>query len=160
MIKADQLREFRPTYRFQDGSEITLATIQGILTEAAESMEIPVSFERDEVKSGGLFNSQVDDCLVLYHPDHPNDYYRFCITVRKQGTMAFIAVNDFGNSKQLKKINTQEFMKQDRKGKQMSYKVGSMIGQSLRTLGMDKNAIAYEQNYYSALVSIFDELIS
>lgn len=160
MIKADSLREFRPTVRYRDGAGITLQTVQEAIKSCAQGMGIPVAFYADQVKSGGLFNSTVDDCIVMYHPEHQNDYFKFCIRVNRQGTYAFVAVNDFGQSKQMNKANTAEFMRQDRRGKQMSYKVGSLIGQGLRTLGSSKQKLEEEQNYYQCIFDIFDEIVS
>lgn len=160
MIKADELREFRPTVRYQNGEGITLSTVQEAIKDCAMKMGIPVAFSNDQVKSGGLFNSSVEDCIVMYHPEHERDYFRFCIRVKRQGSYAFVMVNDFGQSKQLNKANTAEFMKQDRKGQSMSYKVGSMIGQGLRTLGKSSQKLEEEQMYYQCVFDIFDEIVS
>lgn len=160
MIKADNLREFRPTVRYKDGQGITLQTVQEAIHHCAQNMGIPVAFRSDQVKSGSLFNVQVDDCIVMYHPEHPNDYFNFCVRVSKQGSYAFVAINDLGQSKQLKKANTSEFMQQDRKGKDMSYKISSMIGQGLRTMGSNKQKLEEENNYYQCIFDIFDEIVS
>lgn len=55
MIKADELREFRPVVRYRDGSNITLQTVQEALKDCAQGMGIPVAFYNDQVKSGGMF---------------------------------------------------------------------------------------------------------
>ena len=160
MIKADELREFRPTVRYQNGEGITLSTVQAAIKACAMNMGIPVAFASNQVKSGGLFNSTVEDCIVMYHPEHERDYFKFCIRVKRQGAYAFVMVNDFGQSKQMSKANTADFMKQDRKGKSMSYKVGSMIGQGLRTLGKSSQKLEEEQMYYQCVFDIFDEVVS
>ena len=123
-------------------------------------MGIPVAFYADQVKSGGLFNSSVEDCIVMYHPEHQNDYFKFCIRVGRQGTYAFVSVNDFGQSKQMNKASYAENYKADRKGKSMSYKVGSMIGQGVMTLGKSKQKLEEEQMYYQCVFDIFDEIIA
>lgn len=160
MIKADELREFRPQVRYQNGEGITLRTVQEAIKDCAMKMGIPVAFRGDQVKSGGFFNSSVEDCLVMYHPEHEKDYFKFCIRVKHQGMYAFVMINDFGQSKQMKKANTAEFMKQDRKGQSMSYKVGSMIGQGLRTLGKSSQKLEEENMYYQCVFDIFDEIVS
>lgn len=160
MIKADELREFRPQVRYQNGEGITLSTVQDAIKDCAMKMGIPVAFRGDQVKSGGLFNSSVEDCVVMYHPEHERDYFKFCIRVKRQGSYAFVMVNDFGQSKQMNKANTAEFMKQDRKGQSMSYKVGSMIGQGLRTLGKSSQKLEEENMYYQCVFDIFDEIVS
>lgn len=160
MIKDTELREFRPTVRYQNGDGITLQTVQEAIKDCAMKMGIPVAFTNDEVKSGGLFNSSTEDCLVMYHPEHERDYFRFCIRVKRQGVYAFVSINDFGQSKQMNKANTAEFMKQDRAGKDLSYQIGSMIGQGLRTLGSSKAKLEEENNYYQCIFDIFDEIVS
>jgi len=160
MIKADELREFRPQVRYPNGEGITLSTVQDAIKDCAMKMGIPVAFRGDQVKSGGLFNSSVEDCIVMYHPEHERDYFKFCIRVKRQGSYAFVMVNDFGQSKQMNKANTAEFMKQDRKGQSMSYKVGSMIGQGLRTLGKSSQKLEEENMYYQCVFDIFDEIVS
>lgn len=160
MIKADQLREFRPTVRYQSGDGITLTTLQDAIMDTADKMGIPVAFNNEQVKSGGLFNSTTEDCLVLYHPEHQNNYFKFCVRIKRQGAYAFVMINDFGQSKQMAKVNTAEFMKADRKGKDLGYKVASHIGQSIRSVGANKQKLEDENNYYQCIYDIFDEIVS
>ena len=160
MIKADTLREFRPSVRYKDGNGITLQTVQEAIKDYAQGMGVPVAFYNEQVKSGGLFNSSVEDCIVMYHPEHQNDYFKFCIRVGRQGTYAFVYVNDFGQSKQMAKADRAEFAKQDRKGKSMSYRVGSMIGSGIANIGKSKQKLEEEQRYYQCVFDIFDEIIA
>lgn len=160
MLKADSLREFRPTFRYEDGSDISLESVQTALENAANGMNIPVAFYNEQVKSGGLFNSTVEDCIVMYHPEHRNDYFKFCIRVNYQGNFAFISVNDFGQSKQMNKAGRAEAYRADRQGQSASYKIGSLIGQGLTTLGKSKQKLEEEQRYYDCIEVILDEIIS
>ncbi len=160
MIKANDLREFRPTIRYKDGNGITLQAVQDALKDCAQNIGVPVAFYADQVKSGGLIGKTIEDCVVLYHPEHQNDYFKFCIRVKYEGSYAFISVNDFGQSKQMAKADRAEFAKQDRKGKSMSYKVGSMIGQGIANIGKNKQKLEEEQMYYQCVFDIFDEIIA
>lgn len=160
MIKADELREFRPVVRYREGNDITLQTVQGALEDCASNMGISVAFYNDQVKSGGIFNKTIEDCIVLYHPDHRNDYYKVCIRVGRQGNYAFVAANDFGTSKQMKKADMAELYKADRKGKSLSYKVGSMVGQTVMSFGKSKSKLEEEKNYYACIMDMFDEIVS
>ncbi len=159
MIKIDDLREFRPKYRFEDGVDMSLEVIKEALQLEANRIGIPIAFYADQVKSGGLFTRQIEDCLVMYHPDHRNDYFTFCIRVQHQGSMAYVSVNDFGSSKQMDKFTRAELAKQDRQGKEMSYKIGSMIGSGLRNMGKSKQKLEEEQNYYDAIQCMLDRVI-
>ena len=160
MIKADELREFRPVVRYKDGSNVTLRTVQNAIQDCAQNIGIPVAFYEDEVKSGGLFNKTVENCIVLYHPEHQNDYIKICIRVEHQGTYAFVSAMDFGTSKQIKKEDQVAIYKESRKGQSMSFKVGSLIGQSITSIGRNKSRLEEEKNYYACIIDIFDEIIS
>lgn len=160
MIKADELREFRPVVRYKDGNEITLKVVQEAIEDYAKEIGIPVAFYADKVKSGGIFNKTIEDCIVLYHPEHQSDYFKICVRVDHQGSYAFVSAMDFGTSKQMKKAGQAAAYKADRKGKSMSYKVGSMIGQGITSIGRSKSKLEEEQNYYACIMDIFDEIVS
>ena len=159
MIKVDALREFRPAVCYEDGNGISLEVVQEAIRNKAQSMNLPVAFYNDQVKSGSLFNSRVEDCAVLYHPEHRNDYFSFCIRVTHQGSYAFVSINDFGQSKQIDKEDRAEWAKQDRKGKAVSYKIGSMIGEGIANIGKNKQKLEEERMYYHCVRNIFDEII-
>lgn len=160
MIKEKELREFRDTVRYSNGEGITLQTVRDAIKDCAMKMGIAVAFRSDQVKVGGLLNSTTDDCLVMYHPEHENDYFKFCIRVRRQGVYAFVSINDFGQSKQMNKAGRAEAYQNDRQGREMSYKIGSMIGQAVTTIGRSKAKLEEEQMYYQCICDIFDEIVS
>ena len=84
----------------------------------------------------------------------------FCIRVRQEGKLAFAAMNDFGSGKQMDQFARAEYAKQDRHGKAMPYKTGSMIGSGIRNIGKNKQKLEAEQNYYDAIRHIPDRVIS
>lgn len=112
------------------------------------------------MKSGGIFNKTIENCIVLYHPEHQYDYFKFCIRIATEGSYAFISCNDFGQSKQMNKADRVEAYKEDRRGKSMSYKVGSIIGQGISSIGKSKQKLEEEQNYYNCISDILDDVIS
>ena len=160
MIKIAQLREMRPAYRFGDAEGMTLNDIQRRLEEAGTRHNVPMAFASDQVKSGSILNREIEDCLVLYHPQHPWDYYRVAIRIKWQGSIAFVYVNDYGESRQINKHARSEAAKNDRRGKALSYKVGSAAASGLLNLGKNKNKLEQEQMWYAAISDIFDEVIS
>lgn len=152
MIKADELREFRPVVRYRDGNQITLQTVQEAIKDCAQGMGIPVAFYTDQVKSGGMFNKTIEDCIVLYHPEHQYDYFKICVRVSHQGSYAFVSAMDFGTSKQMKKAGQAEAYRADRKGKSMSYKVGS--SRLVRALPLSAEAnLSWKKNRITMLAS-------
>ena len=50
MIKEKELREFRPTYKYPDGTGITLQTIQNALKDKANEYQIPIAFYEEQIK--------------------------------------------------------------------------------------------------------------
>ena len=160
MIKADELREFRPVVRYPDGKDITLQVVKNAINDCAKSKGLPVAFYPDQVKSGGMFNKTIEDCIVLYHPEHQSDYFKICIRVSHQGNYAFVSAMDFGKSKQMKKADQAEAYRESRKGQSMSFKVGSLIGQGITSIGRSRSKLEEEQNYYACIIDIFDEIIS
>ena len=160
MIKSDELREFRPNIRYKDGGYVTLQSLEYAIMNYAQSMGIPLASYADQVKTGSMFNKTIEDCIVLYHPEHRSDYFKFCIRVAYQGNYAFVSVMDFGESKQMKKAGQADAYRESRKGQSMSFKVGSLIGQGITSIGRSKSKLEEEQNYYACIIDIFDEIVS
>ena len=160
MVRADDLRDFRPQVRYENAEGLNLGTLQHAIRLYAEKLAIPVAFRDDQVKSGGIFSPTIDDCVVMYHPDHENDYFKFCFRIRTQGIYTFVIVNDFGQSKQLRKQDAIEFGRQDREGKELSYQIGSYAAQIFFSLGKNKQKLEDELRYYQVVTQIIDEIIS
>jgi hypothetical protein len=132
-----------------------LSVLQSVLTKTAGKYQIPIAFKTDEIKAGGLLNSTKNDCLVVHHPQHYSDYFRYAVSIKRQGIMAYISINPFGRSNQANlhtvAANRSELMKQGRVG--MSLLAG-VVG-----MGKNKNKLEDENNYYTALEQIFDEAL-
>lgn len=60
----------------------------------------------------------------------------------------------------MKKADVSAAYKEDRKGKSLSYKMGSMVGQSIMSIGKSKSKLEEEQNYYACVIDMFDEIVS
>ena len=68
----DQYR-FINRVRFPNGDGVNLVVLQERLQDECDSNGIPVAFRSDTLKTGGLFNKQVEEVLVLYNPQHATD---------------------------------------------------------------------------------------
>lgn len=73
MIKEKELRDFRPDFQYKNGREITLDFVREKLEIAMQNASAPIAFVRDQIKIGGIFNSNTVDCLVMYHPEHTKE---------------------------------------------------------------------------------------
>ena len=98
--------------------------------------------------------------MVIYHPLHQNAYYKFCIRVSHQGMYASVSINDFGKSIQMNKVYRAEMYRADRAGKEMRYKIGSVFGQMVSTIGKSKAKLEEEERYYQCINDIFDDIVS
>lgn len=159
MIKLDELREFRPQVRYQDGMNITLKVVEDAIRNCADKMGIPVAFYPEEIKMGGLFSSIKEECLVMYHPQHRDDYFKFCIRIRRQGSYAFVTINDFGKSKLITKEGASEgaYAGAASTGGLSGVVVGAVVKSILKP---NKSKLEDEKNYYQCVFDIFDEIVS
>lgn len=169
MIKEKELREMRPQIRYKDGLEVTLQSVQEALLEAAGQVGLPVAFYTDQVKYGGMIGGSTEDCIVLYHPEHQKDYFKVCIRVKKQGSYAFVSVNDFGTSRLLGNEGSHEYMvssvknfwkDKDNDGTEM---IGAVVGAGVRRLvkgGRNSQKLEEERNWYTMVSDLFDDVIS
>lgn len=149
MIKADSMGEFMETLNI--ASTVTLDQIQEALGAAAQEANLPLGFSADTVTSGGLFNKVTEPCLVLFHPDHQNDYFRIAIRAAQEAGHTFVMSNIFATSKQIKKELGAAASKEDRRGKSMSYKAGSLLVSGVMNMGRSKQKLEAEQRYYALL---------
>lgn len=160
MIKEDQLRDFRPNVRYPNGENLTLEMVQEAIEEKASEYGIPIAFYNDEVQSGGLFNRTKEKCLIMYHPEHQNDYYNFCFRINMQGSLAIVKVQIFGKSKQRRKDSLAWAYKKTRKGETMTNKAILLAAQGIMTLGRNKQKLEEENTYYEIIYEILDEVIN
>lgn len=149
MIKAVELQDTgNPEYRFR--GDISLNVICERLKEInEEEFDVPIHIYRDKVKSGGLLNSSIEDCLIIENEEHLNDYYKFCITTRKQGKFTVITMNFYGQSKLAWKASRSEERRKN----------GTLGGLIMNALsGVNEAEYKAENDYYSMVVTMFDEL--
>jgi len=149
MIKADQLKEFKRRKGFEiNSSDSSLNQIGAIIQEKSDARGLPLGTAMDRIKSGGLFNRNIVDCLVIYNKHHPHEYFRIIITLKKQGNTNFVEFFYYGYSKN--EVN--ETKVEERRS--------SLSGKLLNAITEKKHTAKYDEEkfYYSSLGDIFDEL--
>ncbi|MDG3061962.1 hypothetical protein KTT66_02755 [Lacticaseibacillus casei] len=98
MIKENQLRQQLVRFKFHDSKGgLSLSSVQNALAANASAAQLPVAFATDELKTGGLFGSS-ESCLLMYHPEHPNDYFYYVFKMEKQAAFAFVTAYQAGQS--------------------------------------------------------------
>lgn len=169
MIKGNQLREFYPVIRERNSqSDLNLEVLQETIFRLAAAVNIPVAFQHEEVNTGGTLTPHIEPCVVMYHPDHQWDYFQFCIRISREGAYTFISVNNFGQSRQMKKMDKIESYRANWKGQgwglvfhpafTIGSMVGSAVGQGITSIGVNKHELEEEQKYYQCIIDILDEL--
>lgn len=122
MLKLKEL-ESMGTVTFGGAENVTLDNIKTAISDLAAQNQIPVAFNQDETKEGGMFSSTVP-VLVAYHPEHRSDYFNMAIVLSTQGSYGSAAVYAAGKSKQMNKFARSEANKAARRGQSLSYKLG------------------------------------
>ena len=163
MIKEKELREIRPQIRYQHGGDISLETVRDSLSDCASQTGISISFYTDQIKFGGLIGGSLENCLVLYHPEHENDYFKMAIRVTHQNSYVFVNVYGFGTSRLMDNVASHEITMEALKHGSGTQKVGAVIGAGLRRMvkgGRNSQKLEEEQNWYAMVSDLFDEFLS
>ncbi len=132
--------EWIPQVRFPNGNNVNLMTVREAIQNEADENGIPVAFREDQLKSGGLFNKQIEDILVMYNPEHENDYLKFVIRVQHMGKYAFMHVYNMGGSKNYRDSNAAAG--------------GSTLKQITGLLGGRNAKLQAEEQYYTILADV------
>lgn len=156
MINVKELQDTgKPGYRINEG-KLGVTLTYDLLKKQLEKINedtygLPISITEDQVKSGGVFNSSVDECLVITNNEHPTDYFKYCITMRRQGKIATVIMNVFGTSK----LTYKQSRAEERK------KSGSISGMIMNAfLGPNETDVKNEYDYYDMIENLFDDLLS
>lgn len=153
MIKAKELKPTgKPGFKVNGpvAENITLELLQDLLIHTnEETYGLPILIEKDQLGSDGLFSGTVQDCLIIKNTDHPTDYFKYCVTLRKQGKMAFIDMQYYGQSELTGKANKAEERKNSLSGALAN-----------AVFGYDEAAYNEEYTYYDMIEDLFQEAFS
>ena len=164
MFKRKEVEEMRDTVYYKDGDEITFGSVQNALAAQASEARLPMAFRMDHIKEGALMGDTTP-CLVVFHPEHPTDYYNMLITIGWQGAYALVSVYAAGKSKQMGKFNRStvgKSMIEDilaGKASGVDLAIG-VIGGLSGSFGKNKSKHQEEQFYYQLCMEIFDQVLS
>ena len=128
--------------------QITLDMIQDALSNPESGLPtigIPVTYERDQIQSGGMFNKQIEDCLLLVNAQHPTGYFKFVFTVRTTGAVTTIGVYHCGYSDYIGKANVKESRKKS------DFFPDKILGIFTQT---DSKGIQEENDYYTLVFDV------
>lgn len=150
MLKENQISEFCSRYKAKDPENaITLEALATAIKEKADEYGIPLSVGNEQVKVGGMFSSQAENCKIFWHPEHPADFFRFVLRTGRQGIFTTISFDNYGQSKMFNKI--------DRKAESAKTGLSSAI---VASIGNNKRqrAAQEEQDFYDTISEIYEEI--
>jgi len=143
-IESSELREIHPIYCYTPkGDTVTFNAIKDLVEKTAMTHDIPVAFEFGEIASGKNTTITLEDCLILYHPEHRHDYISFVFRIRRENDIAYISKNEYGTSQRVS--NTDDVLDEAKKLKNPP-----------RQLIEDDKELEAEKRYYLALRSVFE----
>jgi len=143
MIDVAQLPEIHPVLCYTTkGDTVTLEAIKNLIDKDARKHGVPVAFAFDEIKSGSAATPVIEDCLVVYHPEHRHDYISIVFRIRRVGDTAYIMKNEYGSSPRM----THTDMLSE----------AAKLRNPLRQIVEEDKELEAEKRYYLALRSIFE----
>lgn len=151
MIKVAELKDTgKPSYHVREDINLKMIKLE-LKWINQEEYGLPIRFYFDQIKSGGLFNSSVEKCLILENEVHPTDYFKYCITIRKQGRLTMVMMNYYGSSRLTGKANQTE-------ERRRSGTLGGMIINAIA--GVNQAELQEEYDYYGMIEEMFDSLFN
>ena len=146
-----------------EGETLTLSDLQEDIRSSAEEFGIAISFGKGQLQAGGAFNKTVQDCLIIFHPEHPYDYFRKATTVRNQGNMYYVSVYYYGRSKQIGNaqaaVAAKDNLKEGLWGGGGGWAIAGAARAGLKSIGGNKLKLQAEYDYYHALARVFDDAL-
>ena len=183
-INRKKVQQARDSIRYMNGSEVTYDAIKIALEEVIENYGIDAVVEEATLYGGSLFAKE-ESCLALVNPNHRNDYFKFCIVRKDAGKTCTVDIFSFGQSKNIKHekfaANTHIFDGKGAMGAVGGMLAGGAVGagfaigsavtgvakagfkavaKGINALMRDPQALEEENAWYSAVYSIFNEVIS
>lgn len=89
-----------------------------------------------------MFDKSKSECVTVTNAEHPTDYFVEVITLKTQGTYAFVEFYVTGDSKNIHRV-----YEGDKEHKSLT---GSIIG-AIKKATVSDDALETEKNYYEML---------
>ncbi len=139
--------EIQPSVSFRDVSNITADFIIASMQNACQASNIPARFRKDTVTSGRMFSKRTYECVIVNHPNPPQDYAAQVYVLAGNTVLFHFA----GNSKAFREKNEYEAVKEG-KGTTM---------QSMKYMFKQPNKVALEVElaWHGQVIGAFNSLI-
>lgn len=154
MIKKNILRPIpnMPGIRAQvdDPSVYKLNSMAEMIKDLNEKKYgLPIQVSLDEVKSGGMFNSTTEDCIVITNKNFEKDYYKFVVIMRTTGKVLIVEPYYFGISSMALKMDMAE---------QRSHSIKGSLFNAIA--GPNQTKWQEETDYYGLVQTLLQEVFS
>ena len=109
-VQGKNLEEYSDSIRYADGENATLEDAVAYIEGKAKEYNIELVCEKGFAEYGNifLFNKMDVPCIVLRHPSHSSDYFKFCVTRKEMGNAAIFQVFTTGYSRRMNKEQFQQ----------------------------------------------------
>lgn len=87
MIKRNELILFNMYSTSRDKTSLT--DIIECFETSSKKAGLPVLLKKEKIKAGVLWNKTLDECLVVIHPTHQDDYFSIVLKISRQGNYDF-----------------------------------------------------------------------
>ena len=162
--------------------DLSLIGIVDDLRKMAKYRNIPCNVRYDEVDSVPAGTSLASyPCVVIEHPEHPNDYLKICIQKNSSGSQCILTAYVFGRSPQLEMedFNNNQSPhsalgiaaaitgavsgdKPFLTGAGIGHEIGSVIGTSIKksinSSKMNSSALQWEKLWYADVLEMIGDL--
>lgn len=152
MYKRDELLNIRKAFRLLDENGMSIELLEGHAAEFSEQFGVPLAWEADQVDNGEAAKQPIQDCLVLFNPDHKDDYYKIVVDFEVPTKLAFLNASITGES--ANGINRAGAVALMQGGKMA---LANLAGGNTET-GAPEDCAA-EKDYYVGMYSILNALI-
>ncbi len=152
MYDRKDLLNIRQSYQLVGDRGMSIPVIEEYLAKYAEQYHITVTWTEDMINNDEEGKETVQDCLVLYHPDHKDDYYNIVIDFEAPTKLAILSASIAGSS--ANNIS--------RSGATALLQGGKMALANLEVANNetgDPQACAAEKEYYADLYNLINSLI-
>ena len=173
MIKEKDLVEMA-SWNYKPDPDFDLEAISQALNNNIEEYNYLAKVEYEKISGGSFLNPKEYDCIKVYNPEHPSDYFYFCICLSKERRSDVVRVFAAGKSTQMKMDDYLKNTKVFDGTISGSLKLGTLrggsvgagmaiggvvsgltkagirgIGKGIAALTRDKEAFAVEESWYA-----------
>ena len=133
-----------------DLSKYTLTNMAEMIKDLnKKKYGLPIQVSLDEVKSGGIFNSSIENCIVITNKNFEKDYYKFVVIMRTTGKVLIVEPYFFGISSMALKMDMAE---------QRSHSIKGSLFNAIA--GPNQTKWQEETDYYGLVQTLIQEVLS